>query len=240
MASTEYVTVPVDDGSSMRAFVARPAGRGPHRAILIFQDAMGVNASLREIAGDFAAQGFLAVAPELFHRFAPGFETDVLDMTALMPLIRQLANESMVADIRAAHRWLTTQDDVDPRRIAAMGFCMGGRAAYLANSELPLAAAVSYYPGGVATALLDRAPRLSGAHLFFWAAKDRGITVEQHRAVIDAVRGAGKSFVDVEFSGVDHAFFQKTTDRYDEAASRQSWAMTLAFLDQHVPRVAAR
>ena len=84
MASSDYVTLPVDDGSSMRAFVARPTGRGPHRAMLVFQDAMGVNASLREIAGDFAAEGFVAVAPELFHRFAPGFETDTLDMTTLM------------------------------------------------------------------------------------------------------------------------------------------------------------
>ncbi|NUQ20079.1 MAG: dienelactone hydrolase family protein [Gemmatimonadaceae bacterium] len=235
MPSTEYVTLPVDDGSSMRAFVARPSGRGPHRAILVFQDAMGVNESLREIAADFAAKGFVALAPELFHRFAPGFETDALDMKTLMPLIRQLTVERMVADNHAAHRWLTAKGDDDQKRIAAMGFCMGGRATYLANSELPLAAAVSYYGGGIAPALLDRAPRLSGAHMFIWAGKDRGIPPEQHRAVVDAVREAGKRFVDVEFSGVDHAFFQKTTDRYDPWAATQSWAMTLAFLDANVP-----
>ena len=227
-------SIDVEDGTTMRAYVARPAGAGPHRAILVFQDALGVNVSLREVADDFARHGFVAVAPELFHRFAPGFEDTVLDMGKLMPLIRKLTIDGMLADIRAAHRWVTAQPDVDAKRVAAMGFCMGGRATYLANSEVPLAAAVSYYGGGIAPALLDRAPKLSGAHMFIWAAKDRGITVEQHRAVIDAVRDAKKRFVDVEFSGVDHAFFQKTTDRYDPAAARQSWQMTLAFLDENV------
>ena len=230
----DFVTIPVEDGTSMRAWVERPAGRGPHKAILVFQDALGVNVSLREVCADFAREGFVAAAPELFHRFAPGFEDTVLDMGKLMPLLKQLTPDGMLADIRAAHRWVTAQPDVDPQRVAAMGFCMGGRATYLANSEVPLAAAVSYYGGSIAPGLLDRAPRLAGAHMFIWAAKDRGIPPEQHRAVIDAVRGAGKRFVDVEFSGVDHAFFQKTTDRYDASAARQSWAMTLAFLREHV------
>ena len=230
-----FTDIEVEDGTTMRACVARPASPAPHRAILLFQDALGVNVSLREVADDFAREGFVAVAPELFHRFAPGFEDTVLDMARLMPLIRKLTIEGMLADIRAAHRWVTAQSDVDPDRVAAMGFCMGGRATYLANSEVPLAAAVSYYGGGIAPALLDRAPRLSGAHMFIWAAKDRGITVEQHRAVTDAVREAGKRFVDVEFSGVDHAFFQKTTDRYDASAAKQSWKMTLAFLLENVP-----
>ena len=229
-----FATIDVEDGTTMRAYVARPSSPGPHRAILVFQDALGVNVSLREVADDLAAHGFVAVAPELFHRFAPGFEDTVLDMGKLMPLIRKMNTEATLADVRAAHRWVTAQPDVDAKRVAAMGFCMGGRATYLANSEVPLAAAVSYYGGGIAPALLDRAPKLSGAHMFIWAAKDRGITVEQHRAVTDAVRAAGKRFVDVEFSGVDHAFFQKTTDRYDAAAAIQSWKMTLAFLDENV------
>jgi len=219
----------------MRAYVARPSSPAPHRAILLFQDALGVNVSLRELADDFASHGFVAVAPELFHRFAPGFEDTVLDMGKLMPLIRKLTIEGMLADIRAAYRWVTSQHDVDAKRVAALGFCMGGRATYLANSEVPLAAAVSYYGGGIAPALLDRAPRLNGAHMFIWAAKDRGITLEQHRAVTDAVRAAKKRFVDVEFSDVDHAFFQKTTDRYDAWAAKQSWKMTLAFLEENVP-----
>lgn len=219
----------------MRAYVARPSAPAPHRAILLFQDALGVNVSLRETADDLATAGFVAVAPELFHRFAPGFEDTVLDMGKLMPLIRQLTIEGMLADVRAAYRWVTGQKDVDAKRVAALGFCMGGRATYLANSEVPLAAAVSYYGGGIAPTLLDRAPRLSGAHMFIWAAKDRGIPPEQHRAVVDAVRAAKKRFVDVEFSDVDHAFFQRTTDRYDPWAARQSWKMALAFLDENVP-----
>jgi carboxymethylenebutenolidase len=229
---TEWVELAVDDGSRMRAYVARPEGEGPHPGLLLFQEALGVAAQLRDVAARLAGEGFVVVAPELYHRTAPGFELDTLDMAVLMPLIRSVTADGMLADARAAHAWLIARPEVDAARVAALGFCMGGRAAWLANSALPLAAAVSFYAGGVAPPLLDRAATLSGPHLFFWGGRDPGIPPEQHRAVADAVRAAKKPFVDVEFSQAVHAFFNERTDRYHPAAAAQAWAIATAFLDQ--------
>jgi carboxymethylenebutenolidase len=229
------VELEVDDGTRMRAYVVRPDGVGGARpGILLFQEALGVGAQLRDVAARLAAEGFVVVAPELFHRTAPGFELDTLDMAVLMPLIRSTTAEGMLADARATHRWLVARPEVDAARVAALGFCMGGRATWLANSALPLAAAVSFYAGGVAPALLDRATTLSGPHLFFWGGRDPGIPPEQHRAVADAVRAARKPFVDVEFSEAVHAFFNERTDRYHAPSAAQAWAMTRAFLAQHL------
>jgi len=170
------------------------------------------------------------VAPDLFHRFAPGFETQTLDRDAIMPMIHKLTIDGMVADVATTYHWAAAAADIRKDKIAAVGYCMGGRAVYLANSEVPLAAAISYYGGGIAPDLLDRAAKLHGPHLFFWGGLDPSIPPEKHRAVIDAVRDAGKRFVDVEFSDAQHGFFNVELDRGNPRAAEESWALGRAFL----------
>ena len=230
MSAADRVTIPVSDGTTMSAYVARPSGAGPFPAILVLQEALGVNAQIRGIADRYAAIGFAAVAPDLFHRFKPGFESQTFDRDVIMPLIGYLTIEGMVADVAATYQWAAQQPDVRSDKIAAVGYCMGGRAAYLANSEVPLAAAISYYGGGIAPALLDRATRLHGPQLFFWGGRDAGIPPEKRRAVADAVRDAGKRFVDVEFSDAEHGFFNVELERGNPRAALESWALGRAFL----------
>jgi carboxymethylenebutenolidase len=231
VSAPDRVAIPVPDGPEMSAYVALPRGAGRFPAILVFQEALGVNAQIRGVADRYAALGFVAVAPDLFHRFAPGFETQTFDRDVIMPMIGHLTIEGMVADVAATYHWAAKQQNIRSDTIAAVGYCMGGRAAYLANSEVPLAAAISYYGGGIAPALLDRAARLSGPHLFFWGGQDPGIPPETHRAVTDAVRAAGKRFVDVEFSDAQHGFFNVELDRGNPRAARESWAIGRAFLE---------
>jgi carboxymethylenebutenolidase len=226
---SEQISLVVNDGTNMNAYVVRPASDGPHPGILVFQDAFGVNIPNRGIADRYASHGFVAIAPELFHRTAVGFDGDYNDFSSVMPHVRALTTDGLIADSTAAFGWLAAQREIVPTRIAAVGFCMGGRTAFIANSALPLAAAISYYGGSIAPSLLDRATTLHGPHLFFWGGQDKGIPPEQRRAVADAVRDAGKRFVDVEFSDADHGFV--TAHRYQAAAAEESWALALAFLD---------
>jgi carboxymethylenebutenolidase len=228
---TDRVTLAVDDGTSMGAYVASPgvAKRAP--GIILVPEALGVNAQMRGLADRWAREGFVAITPDVFHRTSPGFESEELDMNVLMPLIRSLTSEGLISDVRASFDWLRAQADVDDAKICALGFCLGGRAVFLANSELPLAAAVSYYGGSIAPGLLDRASRLHAPHLFFWGGKDKNIPPEQHRAVSDALRAAGHPFVDVEFFEANHGFFnERLPERYHPAAARQSWALVLEFV----------
>ncbi len=233
----EWITLEVEDGSRMRAWTERGrAGPGdaPFRGMLLLQAAFGVNAHLREVAGRFAALGYTVVAPELFHRDAPEFDGSMDRLQEAMDQIQALTVDGQSADLRAAHAWLVGPGGIAPEHVGAIGFCMGGRAAFLANAVLPLAASIAYYGGGIAPALLDRAGALSGPQLLVWAGQDARILPEHVRAVEDALRAAEKRYASVVFSHAQHSFFDESLPRYDREAAHQSWALALAFLDDHI------
>jgi len=239
---TEYVTLSMSDGTSMRAYVARPEGK-PRAGLLVFQEAFGVNPHIRDIAGRFAAQGYLAIAPELFHRTAPGLEAGYTDFPSVMPHLQALTEAGLAADIRAAFDWV--QNDSKGLPTAAIGYCMGGRTACQAALTVPLACAVSYYGGGIAPSpmfpnLLDRLKEALAPVLFFWGGKDAHIGPDAVNAVENAMRAAGKPYVNVVFSEADHGFFCDARASYNAAAASQAWPLTLAFLETHVAAAARK
>jgi len=142
-----YITVAVADGTSMDVYVSIPKqGSAPFPAIIVFQEAFGVTSHIRSIADRLAAQGYVAVAPELFHRTAaPGFEGSYTDFPSIMPHYSVLTTETMEADIKATYDWLQQQTTVIKNKIGSIGFCMGGKVSMIANMILPLSAAISYY-----------------------------------------------------------------------------------------------
>jgi len=231
---TEYVTLQVADGTSMNAYVAAPADAGKAPGLLVFQEAFGVNAHIRDVAERFARQGYVAIAPELFHRTAPGFEGDYANFPACAPHLQALMPDGIIADARAAFDWLQKSPRVLPNATACVGFCMGGRASYLANSGLPLKAAVSFYGGGIVPGLLPRAAQQHGPILFFWGALDPHIPKEHVRAIVDAMQEAKKTYVNVEFSDANHAFFCDARAAFKETAAKQAWDLTLRFLATYV------
>lgn len=226
----EKVTLKVNDGSSMDAFIARPDDSSTHPGIIVLQEAFGVNSHIRNMAERFAEQGYIAIAPELYHRTAPGFEGSYTDFPSLRPHMQAVTPKGAEADVRAAFNWLRGQKTVQVDNICSVGYCMGGRISFLANSILPLRAAASYYGGGIAPSLLDRAAKLQAQMLFFWGGRDKHIPAEQRNAVIDAVRSAGKSYANVEFSDADHGFNCDERASYQPRAARQAWALLLEFL----------
>lgn len=221
--------VRVSDGTEMGVFVARPEAKGKVAGILVFQEAFGVNAHIRDVAGRFARLGYLAVAPELFHRTAPGFEGRYDDFSSVTPHMKALTNEGLEADVRAAFDLLHNDAACDGR-IASVGFCMGGRVSFLANSILPLAAAVSFYGGGIAPGLLDRAPKQHGKLLMFWGGLDRHIGFEQRSEVRQALDRASKPYIHIVISFADHGFFCDARASFNAAAARDAWALTTSFL----------
>ncbi|MGH9558856.1 MAG: dienelactone hydrolase family protein [Bryobacteraceae bacterium] len=232
-SQTETVTLSISDGTSMRAFVARPAEK-PRAGMLVFQEAFGVNAHIRDVTQCFANQGYLAIAPELFHRTAPGFEGQYNDFNSAAPHMRAMTDAGTEADIRAAFDWV-------PKDLAtaAVGYCMGGRMATLAALTVPLACGISYYGGGIAPnptfpGLLERLGAIQAPMLFFWGGRDAHLGPDKWQAVTNAMRTAEKPFVNVEFSEANHAFFNDARDSYNAAAAAEAWALTLAFLDRHL------
>jgi len=236
---SEFVTTKVSDGTSMRIYTARPAGAAPARGLLVFQEAFGVNPHIRDITERFAREGFLAAAPELFHRTAnAGFEAKYDDFGAVMPHYKELRDANLEADFRATYDWLRANGVAAGSPIAAIGFCMGGRAAVLASIALPLECAVSFYGGGIAPnpmnpGFLNRLKDVQAPLLLFWGGRDQHITVDQTRAVVDALKAAGKNYVNAEFSEADHGFFCDARPSYNPVAAKQAWPLTLAFLNTY-------
>jgi carboxymethylenebutenolidase len=227
----EKVELAVADGTRMSAYVARPKDAGPHPGLLVFQEAFGVNHHIRSVAERFAAEGYVAIAPELFHRTAPpGFEGSYTDFSAVMPHLQAVTAETAEADIRSAYEWLRSNPEVKANEISCIGFCLGGRVSFIANSLVSLRAAVSFYGGGIAPGLLDRASRLQAPSLFIWGGLDKHIPPEQRRAVTEALTEQKQIYVNAEFSRADHGFFCDERAAYEPHSARQAWALTLEFL----------
>jgi carboxymethylenebutenolidase len=229
--TTEKVQLKVAESSPMQAYVAYPASKDPHAGLMVFQEAFGVNAHIRDITERFAEQGYVAIAPELFHRSAPaGFEASYSDFPSIRPHMQAVTVEAAEADIRATYNWLHSNSQVKRDEISCVGFCMGGRVSFIADSIVPLHAAVSFYGGGIAPDQLDRARSLHAPILLIWGGLDKHITPELRRAVVDALAAQQKSYVNVEFSQADHGFFCDQRSAYKPKSARQAWALTLEFL----------
>jgi carboxymethylenebutenolidase len=140
----------------------------------------------------------------------------------------------LIADLNATYDLLKGDVQVDGDRIGSVGFCMGGRASFLANATLPLKAAVSYYGGGIADQLLPRAKDQNGPILLFTGGKDTHITADKKNAVAAALKAAGKPYVDVEFSEAGHGFANDQRDSYHPDSAREAWAITTAFFRDHL------
>ena len=124
-----------------------------------------------------------------------------------MPHYQAVTIEAAEADIRATYDWMRSSSHVNAHNISCVGFCMGGRVSFLANSVVPMRAAVSFYGGGIAQGLLDRAAKMHGPTLLIWGGLDKHILPEHRKAVTDALSAAHKSYVNVEFSNADTHFF---------------------------------
>ena len=213
LAMAKYVEIKVDDGTTMLAWVAEPAGQNAKRGLLVWQEAFGVNEHIRDVTERFAALGFIAIAPELFHRTAPAkWEGRYDDFPSAMSHLQALKEPTLESDVKATYNWLKPNADVGDK-IACIGYCMGGRTSFLANSAVPLKAAISYYGGNIPS-LLHRTNKLAAPMLLLWGELDHHIPAEQRNQVTSSMREAKKEYIDIVFSNADHGFFCDARKRY--------------------------
>lgn len=230
MEKENYVTLMVSDGTEMQAYTARPP-KAPKAGIIVFQEAFGVNSYIRSIADRFAEEGYLAIAPELYHRTSTGFEGDYNDFASLAPHTQGLTLEGQEADVRSSYEWLKAEK---MESVVTVGFCMGGSVALITNSILPLAASVSFYGAGIVPNHLSRAKSLHGPMLFFWGGKDTHIPRELWLQIPVALDAAGKSHIQVEMSDAGHGFFCDARSAYHKPSADLAWPLVLNFLSQHI------
>jgi carboxymethylenebutenolidase len=225
----ERVELKAADGTKMAAYVARPQEEGPHSGVIVLQEAFGVNSHIRDVTERFAREGYVAMAPELFHRTAPGFDGRYDNFASVVPHMKAVTMETAEQDLQASYAWLTARLDVNMDDIFCVGFCLGGKISFLANTVLPLHATASFYGGGIAQELLSRAPDVKAPMLLVWGGLDKHIKPEHRAGVTEALTASGKEYVNVEFSDADHAFFCDERPSYNARAAEQAWVLLLEF-----------
>lgn len=240
---TEKVEIPVGD-AAMAGYLARPAEGGPYPAVLVWMEIFGINSHIRDVTERVAREGYVALAPDFFHRTHPGLDLGYTDedMQKGFEPYGQLHADSMLADARAAIAWLRARDDVRGDRLGAMGFCVGGHMTYLCACETDIAAAASFYGGGIAApegfggaeSTLARTPKIRGRILCLLGDNDDYIPADHVEAIEHALEKAEIRH-DVEvYPGVGHGFFCDQRESYDEKSAADAWAKTKALFAEEL------
>lgn len=229
---TERVVISVSDGTTMSGHLVIPESDKPLPGIVILQEIFGVNDNIKSIAERYAREGYVTFAPDLFHRLVPDHIGSYDEIPASIALAMKYPAADSEADVRAACEYLLNHPAVNGR-VACLGFCMGGRLAFVANGVAKLAAAVSFY-GNPSPDKLHYAPNLSGPMMLIWAGKDAFIPREAQLQTVEKLRELGKAYVSIEYSEQNHGFFCDARHDYDAGAARQAWALTTAFLATHL------
>ncbi len=209
------------------------------RAIIVLQEAFGVNDHIRSVADRFSDEGYLAVAPQLFHRDgSPEIAYD--DFPSALPFMAKLTKQGLTNDLNATTDFLATLG-YHAANIAAVGYCMGGTVAFFAATLGTVGAAASFYGGGVAVGrfglppLLELAAELKSPWLGLYGDLDQSIPVDQIEALREATDAVAVTTEIVRYSEGNHGFHcDARPDAYNEAAARDAHARALAFFAEHL------
>jgi carboxymethylenebutenolidase len=235
MANVRSETVKLTvDGNEMTTFLALPEAAGPRPVVLVFQEIFGVNAHIRDVTERIAREGYVAIAPDYHHRaWAPGTELPYNDegMKRGMEVIPKLTLDGVLADIDACIAFAKTRKEANTAKLGAIGFCIGGHVTYLAAATRPIAAAASFYGGGIATfgpgggkKTIERTGDIKGKILCLFGKEDPMISQDQVAAIKKALQENKVRHEVVVYDDASHAFFRDVDPRmHREHAAKDAW-----------------
>ncbi len=229
--SGEYVTIQAK-GGSFSAYVARPAGPGPAPAVVVLQEIFGVNAVMRAMTDELAAKGFIAICPDLFWRLEPG--VDITDQTpgewkTALDLMNRFDVDAGVGDIAATINHVRA-DPACNGKVGAVGFCLGGKLAFLTAARTDIDAAVSYYGVGLEN-LLGEAGAIRKPTMLHIAAED-SFSSRPAQAQVEAGLANNSNVAIHVYEGRDHAFARPGGEHYDAGDAALAAQRTLNFFNK--------
>lgn len=225
----------------MTLYEARPDTPGEARgAVIVVQEAFGVNDHIEDVTRRVADAGYHAVAPDLFHR-AGGGTVPYGDLPAVMAKLGSVDDDGVLADIDAARAALHGEGFAD-ERIGTVGFCFGGRVTFLVAARRSLGAAVGFYGGGIVSpgrlgfpALVDEAASLQTPWLGLFGDEDASIPVDDVERLRAALEPAPVASDVVRYAGAGHGFHcDARPDAFEPAAAADAWGRTLTWFELHL------
>ncbi|PKP95990.1 MAG: carboxymethylenebutenolidase [Alphaproteobacteria bacterium HGW-Alphaproteobacteria-13] len=231
MSATNTTIPTLDGGNEIPAYVARPDADST-RAIIVIPEIFGVNAGIRQKCDDWAAQGYLAIAPDIFWRFAPGVELDPdveAELQEAFGYFGQYDADDGVKDIEAAIRWLRTQG---AEKVGAVGFCLGGRLAYMTAARTDIDASVGYY-GVMIDQMLNESHAIAHPLMLHIPTADHFVDAEAQAKIHAGLDGHPKVTLH-DYPGLDHGFAATSGNRRDEAGATLADQRTRDFFAAHL------
>ncbi|MGH8377880.1 MAG: dienelactone hydrolase family protein [Gammaproteobacteria bacterium] len=224
--------------NTLAGYAAHPKGKGPFPGLVVMMEAYGITGHIQGVCARLAKSGFVAVAPDIFH----GEVISYTDTNKVMAKIPTLSDAQILKEIGATLDWLAAQKNVSQNRLGIVGFCMGGRYAFLANCRYPdrLRAAVGFYGGGIAaegpkdrfgrTPPIDEADKMQAPVFLGYGADDQGIPPAEHARIAERLSALKKRYTLAVYPGAGHAFLCEERANYAPAVAARAWPEVLEFL----------
>ncbi len=210
------------NGGDASGYLARPADGGPYPGVVVIQEWWGLNPNICDIANRIAAEGYVALAPDLFH----GAVTAEPDEA--QKLMMSLQEPNALVDMSGAVAALQARDDVRADRIGVTGFCLGGGMALLLAMNNPAVTAAAPFYGAPAAGMGDAA-NIRAALIGFYAGHDDWINAEAVAGIQSALDQAGVRNQIHVYPDSQHGFFNDTSDAHDPQAAADAWRKLTAF-----------
>ena len=230
------------DGQTMEAYLTQPATAGRYPAVVVIQEIWGVNSHIQSVTDRFPSQGYVGLAPALFHR--EGHMTLGLyeEMEPALARLGRCTDAQIIADVRAAVAYLKAQPFVDPQRIGIVGFCFGGRVSYQSACNVPdLKAAVVFYGGrilqplgGPGPAPVEQTGNITAPVLGLFGEEDSNPSPADVATIEAELKKQGKTYEFHMYPGCGHGFHCDGRASYRHEAAKDAWAKTMAWFDKYL------
>jgi carboxymethylenebutenolidase len=230
---TTNTTIPTLDGAgSIPAYVAKPSGT-PRGAIIVLQEVFGVNPGIQKKADVWASKGYLAVAPDVVWRQKPGIELDSDIPEQFQEAIGYMMKHDFdlgIQDVEATIHWIRREAGVP--KVGLVGFCMGGKVAYMAATRTDVDASVGYYGVGI-DQMLGESHAIAKALLLHVPMADGFVSPEAQKKMHEGLDGNPHVTL-YDYEGLDHGFAAEHGARRDEAGATLADKRTEEFFAQHL------
>jgi len=230
---TTNTEIPTLDGAdTFPAYIAKPSGT-PRGAIIVVQEIFGVNPGIVKKCDDLASQGYLAVAHDVFWRQKPGVELDSDIPEQFKEAVGYMMKHDFdlgIQDVEAVIHWIRREQGV--AKVGLVGFCMGGRIAYLAATRTDIDASVGYYGVGI-DQILGESHAIAKPLLLHVPTADGFVPPESQKAMHEGLDGNAHVTI-YDYEGLDHGFAAEHGVRRDEAAAQLADKRTADFFAQNV------
>ncbi len=226
--------IKVDDGS-MGLYVSLPEGPGPFPAMVVLQHREGVDEFVQEMTRRLAREGYVAIAPELYHRDGPDCRDDGATRA------KRIQDANIINDVNSSLTYLKEHPSVQPGRVGILGFCQGGRGSYLMAGASPsFKAAVVYYggntftPRGEGPSPFERTKEIHCPIMGHFGEEDEKPSPEDVGKLDAELTKYNEAHEFFSYAGAGHAFMNFTASSFRPDAAQTSWPRTLDFLKKHV------